>query len=416
MNGKIFLILASVLLVTQLSYAQSYYSCDPMCPLSALDSCYPCDDCYYCYGPGDGYFVGYGPGYGYYDDDDGPTPSDDPDLEVELTSTCEGNVVTVTSEGDPVNNADVTVFGGGPPMFSGSTGSDGETDSFEGCDGEVKIVASKSGYDSATEFVDLIDCAQCEEPECTTDDDCPDDEMCVDEECVPVPCECGEVVNHQCDEYDCCSDADCPEGQTCVDHSCQEEEGEPAPGCTSDDQCLDTEYCNIPVDATSGNCEPVSGDCGYAAAHVWVDYECGDEPGCDACPPGYVCEDHECVESELEGPDTGIVGDDAEFTATRGDDVCANCPIKYTDPTGQTGTGQTDENGNFVLPLTMEGTYKIALEGGEELTLESLPKAPPEEPEKPTVAEDDGGFTLLILLLILLFIIGFVVWLRRRKK
>jgi hypothetical protein len=124
----------------------------------------------------------------------------------------------------------------------------------------------------------------------------------------------------------------------------------------------------------------------------------------------------ECVEEGLEGPDTGIVGSESEFTATRGGEPCVNCEIVVTTPTGDTLTGVTDENGSFSLPLNLEGTYMVALKDGPELTLDAVPKAPAEEPEKPTVSED--GITQWLFLLILLLVLGagIVLWRRKGQK
>jgi len=366
---------------------------------------------------------GYGYGYGYgYDEGDDDKP-DQKTLDVSLDSSCEENVVTVTSGGDPVSNADVTVFdlGTGLPIASGTTDGDGKF-TFSGyptCSKDVRVYANKKGYSPENVHDSLISCTECEEGGCTSDDDCKDTEQCVEGECEPVPCDCGVVKNHECEEYECCSDSDCPEGQVCEDNSCKEEGEEPAPECTQDADCKDKEYCDMPAGQTGGDCKPVSGDCGYAEAHVWVNYECGDEPGCPSCPPRHVCENNVCVENELEGPQTGFVGDEAGFTATRGDEPCVNCDIEVTDPTGKKITGKTDENGNFVLPLSMKGTYKVALlKDGQviqELSLDSMPKAPAEEPGKPTGEEEDLtplGFLLLLLLILL----GLVVYWRRRKK
>jgi hypothetical protein len=361
-------------------------------------------------------FVGYGFGYGYDggypdDDDDGGDDTSKPKLEVELESSCEGNVVTVSGlEND--DEASVTVFQlNAAPIFSGDTDG-GETESFSGCGMDVKIFASADGYKSASDIDALISCAQCEEPECTTDDDCPDAEMCSNEECVPVPCECGVVKNHQCEEYECCADSDCGEGEVCEGNACKG--GEPEGGCADDSDCETTEFCNKPGGQNIGNCEPVTGDCGYALNHVWMDYKCN-ESACAACPEGYVCEAGECVEEELEGPDTGIVGSESEFTATRGGEPCVNCDIEVTTPTGDVLSGKTDESGKFSLPLNLEGTYKVALKDGPELTLDAVPKAPVEEPEKPPVT-DENPFQWLFLLILLLILIGGIIYWRKRGQ
>ena len=100
-------------------------------------------------------------GYGYGDDDDDGPGNDN--LDVSLESTCDGNVVTVTSHGDPLSGAKVTVQRTDDgTIASGNTNSNGEL-SFEGCGWEVSVYANKDGYNPETIVENLIDCAQCEE-------------------------------------------------------------------------------------------------------------------------------------------------------------------------------------------------------------------------------------------------------------
>jgi len=58
---------------------------------------------------------------------------------------------------------------------------------------------------------------------CNYDSDCPEKQMCSNKRCIVVPCECGEVINHECHPYDCCNDLDCEEGYACdsESHKCE---------------------------------------------------------------------------------------------------------------------------------------------------------------------------------------------------
>lgn len=58
---------------------------------------------------------------------------------------------------------------------------------------------------------------------CNYDSDCTEKQTCSNKRCVAVPCECGEVINHQCHPYACCDDFDCEEGYTCSSetHKCE---------------------------------------------------------------------------------------------------------------------------------------------------------------------------------------------------
>ena len=109
-----------------------------------------------------------------------------------------------------------------------------------------------------------------------------------------------------------------------------------------DDDCENAEYCDIPVGAIGGNCELVTGECGYADNHAWQQYECGDEPGCPTCPSGSLCENRMCVERALDCPDFGFLGTEQTCHATEGDDSCIYCYVRVTHPDGTIILGNTD--------------------------------------------------------------------------
>ncbi len=62
--------------------------------------------------------------------------------------------------------------------------------------------------------------SQLEEGECCTDDDCEDNEMCTDGLCEGIPCECGNIEEHECIEYECCENTDCEIGNVCENNEC----------------------------------------------------------------------------------------------------------------------------------------------------------------------------------------------------
>lgn len=204
-------------------------------------------------------------------------------LEIELDSSCEGNVITIYRKNTPeiVTGAHVTVTDvTGAPIFSGDTNGDGQI-TFEGCGMTVVIHASKAGFISDDETLDLIPCEQCgeERPEC------------------------GNGVCEEGETYENCPE-DCPPPVVPPEEPTGGEDGA-APGgeegpefeCTGNAECEDDEYCAIAVGAAGGDCMPVTGECGYAKNHAWVTYECGDEPGCPTCGTGFECADNVCVES-----------------------------------------------------------------------------------------------------------------------
>lgn len=358
--------------------------------------------------------------YGYGSDEDKKAK---PHLSVELASGCDGNVVTVTSGEDAVNNAKVTVMDmANGPIFSGNTGADGKI-SFTGCGLYVKVYASKNGYLSDSMSDNLIACGLCgqQTPGCTSDSQCSATQRCSGGNCVTVPCECGAVSNHQCAPYACCSDSQCGANQVCENHACKPkpEEKPPQYECTSDSGCADAKRCEIAAGAAGGTCVDVTG-CGTVANHVLTPYECGDGPDCQACAAGKRCIDHTCIAVDLRGPETGFVGDDAPLTASEGGQPCADCDIVVTDPAGKKSTGRTDGNGGFTLPLNMQGTYTITLlKGGQpvkQITLQALPKATPQEEGKPSTALDGGSLLLLFGGLLVVIALGIIYWRGRGGK
>jgi LPXTG-motif cell wall-anchored protein len=205
-----------------------------------------------------------------------------------------------------------------------------------------------------------------------------------------------------------------------VDNVCKKPE---QPGCSSDLQCADNEFCGIPPGQEAGNCEPVQpGACGEVRNHAFVPYgyECGTEPGCPACPGSARCINHECVQADVSCPATGIVGDEQTCAATENGQPCAECDFEVTDPSGKKSPGRTDESGNFNLPLNAEGTYRVALlkDGQVIKTIEvkAFPQGTPTEPGKPGGAGGTDALSLLWLILLLLLIIGVIFYWRRRNQ
>ncbi len=62
----------------------------------------------------------------------------------------------------------------------------------------------------------------CEEKKdfCFSDSDCSSNEKCIGNSCIPIPCDCGEIVNRTCIPYECCSNSDCSPSQICSSNIC----------------------------------------------------------------------------------------------------------------------------------------------------------------------------------------------------
>jgi hypothetical protein len=325
---------------------------------------------------------------------------------------CEDNVVDVAGGGDDahvvVRDTETNEI-----VASGDT-EDGQF-TFSGCGMTVKVKVTQPGHDTYEEEMELEDCSVCAPPVCE------DDEQLVEGECVPIPCECGEIVNKQCVEFQCCADSDCGENEICEGHQCKPK---PTGGCSSDLQCADNEYCDIPPGQNEGACKDVEpGACGEVKNHAFVPYgyECGSEPGCPSCPNGEQCVEHSCVSVDLSCPTQGVVGADQTCNSDFSD-LCeeGGCTVEVTAPDGRKITADVNEDGTFDVPLPLEGTYKVALlKDGDVVKLvevRAIPKAEPEQPGGPTGTQDSPLNYIWLLLLLLLIVVGVIYWRSRGQK
>jgi parallel beta-helix repeat protein len=331
-------------------------------------------------------------------------------LDLSVTPACHGFVARVEDSGEAVPDAFLEGMDqtDSQPLSPAYTNSTGEA-FFPVCNVTVFLDAHKSGSEGT--FSGFVACGECPATQCTTDADCPSAEMCSqDLMCVPVPCPNGTVVDHKCQPYECNVDADCGSGETCQAHACMPGQ----PECSTDSDCPSTQYCD------SGSCKDVqAGACGEVRDHAFVPYgyECGTEPGCSLCPAGYVCIDHACLQNDLTCPSTGIVGQQTTCQAVENNESCVLCDIRVTGPDGKEFTGRTDENGNFELPLTLQGAYQVALlKNGtviKTITVQSLPKTTPGEEQPPTATGPDAASVLWLLIILLLAAVGIIYWRRR---
>lgn len=172
-------------------------------------------------------------------------------LDADLDSGCEGAIITITSSGEAVEGADVTVWGNRTsPVYSGKTDSNGRVP-FEGCGLSIEIDVRKEAYAPLDNVKGkLIDCSECEEETVNeTEEDDIDD----------IP---GEIIEKE-------------------------------PECYTDDDCSNIEYCDIPPGEIGGFCEPVTGTCGYAKRHMWIESKCGPLGDCPECEEGHACQSEE---------------------------------------------------------------------------------------------------------------------------
>lgn len=199
----------------------------------------------------------------------------EPQLKLELNSTCDGLIVAVTADDQPVEGAYATVRRVSDAILLawGNTDVDGQI-VFDICGDRVDVKATKTGYQkSDIETIQLIPCEEC--AGCTSNADCPTNSVCSAGSCIPIDC-CGVIENHTCTPYECCSNQGCPAGQSCSNNTCVPQIPPVDIGCTEDDDCLQTEHC------VDGECVPVPCGCGSIENHSCSLYECCTAEDCAA--------------------------------------------------------------------------------------------------------------------------------------
>ena len=169
-------------------------------------------------------------------------------LEVSVSSTCDGNTVTVTADGREIGGVRLTI---GDSVYR--TDSSG-TAKFNGCGNTVTIHASKDGYAASDSTETLIACAECAVP--------------VQPPTPPTP----------------------PTPPGCRAPAC----------CGSDNDCADTYRCAREAGAATGRCVEITG-CGLVANHALTPWECGGA-GCPSCAAGSSCTNHVCVKANVTQP------------------------------------------------------------------------------------------------------------------
>ena len=263
-----------------------------------------------------------------------------PKLELEAESTCDGLLVTVTADDEPVGGASVSVrrLSDAQLIASGNTVEEdpkAESDSarepgtilFTGfCDYRVDIKATMSGYTkSDIETIQLASCSECmvapvsgdvdvlPPGQCEDYWDCGDPNYvfthiyrCVDGFCEIIPC-CGVVAN-----YTCYGVEECRITERCEDNECVPivtgEYLEPLVECTSSFDCADEEDC-VDGDCIALVCDecrlPLNHTCQLYYLNGSLIRECC--PGTTECPEGNSCVNYRFI--PLGQPELSIPGD-----------------------------------------------------------------------------------------------------------
>lgn len=407
------------------------------------------------------------------------TPDDDDNhvntvnsLSIAVSTSCDDNVITVTSDGEPVSGARVvlTSLSTNPNTYSyleyyspnansltansisnipstesvmsvntitntvptnnngnyeqytprfvdgvitlGTTDSNGRIN-FDGCGQTLQAYVSKSDYSSDSTTFTEVNCDRCFTPatntfECTTNNDCPANQQCSNSQCIPIACDCGFISNHQCIDYQCCSASACGTNEVCTDHICVKEESKPE--CTVDSDCPDDSIC------VDGSCKPLVG-CGEIANHAITLYQCGSGEGCPSCPVG-TCIEHVCFVGDV-SCESGRVGEQKTCEFTQSQTPCSLCDYQLIDPDGKVTTGKTRQDGKLSVSLTNEGVYKVALlKDGKVIKVANLVATPKLSGDEPTkqILSDLTKFIWIPIVLLLLGIFTYIVLGHLAKK
>ena len=140
--------------------------------------------------------------------------------------------------------------------------------------------------------------------ECCSNDACAGNASCMVHMCITLTGLCGRAVNHTWYAYDCCGDAACGTGKQCVDHACIATHE-----CEADTDCALEQAC----DAPTHKCIALTGNCGYASNHTWVNYACCMD---SSCTSSYCFDNHTCSPRPRGAGTTPTPG-------TGGGDLCA---------------------------------------------------------------------------------------------
>ncbi len=276
-------------------------------------------------------------------------------ISAKLESSCDKNLLSISSEVKALHEANV--FVNGNPL-NNKTDSNGKISFSYACGQTVTIKVAKAGYTTFTDDFETIICNICASSQCNSNADCSSNEQCSNGMCKPVNCNCGAVNNHQCVAYQCCSDLQCGTNQMCSSNICVDKTE-----CSMDKECSDSQSC------VSGKCTELSGACGQAINHKFVDFECGVNPNCPPCSSGSICSENYCKRIFIVCGNTSTYG--VICNVTMGNVACIACDYEITYPDGKRAIGKTDERGILGVSFEAGGKYIISIVQGAQ-TVQSL--------------------------------------------
>jgi parallel beta-helix repeat protein len=190
------------------------------------------------------------------------------------------------------------------------------------------------------------------------------------------------------------------------------------PGCTSDDQCPMTHFCNLTVHV----CQPVVGICGFADNHTWYKYECCVDADCPSLNATEICLLHKCHILDLTGDKEGLVGYSGKVRATIDGKPFVNATLQILLPDGASFHTITDTKGEFLLPFDFEGNYTVRLvvsNTSVKTHLIAVALPPPVTPTpRPAIVEDPTKYcwALPLIVAMILAYLAYRKWRADRNK
>lgn len=192
-------------------------------------------------------------------------------------------------------------------------------------------------------------------------------------------------------------------------------------GCSSSTLCAGDEVCDL----AKYECRKVTGECGYAQDHEWVEYGCCADADC--AQDGYYCDVHTCKESKVDliVPGKADVGSNPVVRVLENDRPAPNRVISVEKPNGERIQLTTNADGEALFAADFEGNYKVNLLKNNSILL-SRPltalqlteaKAEPLDLLKQLIAilQDERIRNMLVVVLVVAIAAAVYFYHRRRK-
>jgi len=233
---------------------------------------------------------------------------------------------------------------------------------------------------------------------------CTSDDDCADSQyCASGECKPVGCPCGQISIHSCHPYACCADSDCTANYKCVNHEckASVAPECSSNSDCKDDQYCS------NGKCIVVQlGACGYITNHAWHNYECCND---SECQKGSACINNSCVTYRIVTNPSGFVGAQHEAWVL----PAGEYRLSITTPKGESKTVGTDATGHAIFVLETAGIYSVSLakeQASVNVSVNAVIKqnqtsTPAGTPAAPPDLCLPGAIIGIILLLIIIYII-----------